>query len=64
MIYFDRQANHFTYYPLPQNWNEPGVPKVEIDKDNTVWIGSRRTEHAVAVHFYPNGYTVDAAPEP
>jgi len=64
LIYFDRQTNHFTYYPLPQDWNEPGVPKVEIDRDNTVWIGSRRTEHAVAVHFYPNGYTAGAQPEP
>jgi virginiamycin B lyase len=64
MIYFDRPSHHFTYYPLPQNWNEPGVPKIEIAKDNTVWIGSRRTEHAVAVHFYPQGYTSDAQPLP
>ncbi|HWF38216.1 MAG TPA: carboxypeptidase regulatory-like domain-containing protein [Candidatus Acidoferrales bacterium] len=64
LIYFNRQTNHFTYYPLPQNWNELGVPKVEMDKDNTVWIGSRRAEHAVAVHFYPNGYTSEPQPEP
>jgi virginiamycin B lyase len=64
MIYFNPHTNHFTYYPLPQDWGEPGVPKVEIDKDNTVWIGSRRTAHAVAVHFYPDGYTTEAPPKP
>lgn len=64
LIYFNPHTNHFTYYPLPQDWDEPGVPKVEIDKDNTVWIGSRRTAHAVAVHFYPDGYTAEAPPKP
>ena len=64
MVYFNRKTNRFTYYPLPQVWRGPGVPKVEIEENNTVWIGSRGVEHTVAIHFYPNGYTPDAPPLP
>ena len=64
MVYFNRKNNRFTYYPLPQVWRGAGVPKVEIEANNTVWIGSRGVEHIVAIHFYPNGYTADAPPLP
>ena len=61
LVYYDRKTQKFTYYPLPQgsHWS---VPKVEIDRDNTVWTGSRGVPNIVAVHFYPNGYTVTQKP--
>lgn len=64
MVYFNRKTNKFTYYPLPQVWRGGGVPKVEIEPNNTVWIGSRGVDHIVAIHFYPNGYSADAPPLP
>jgi len=64
MVYFDRKTNKFTYYPLPQVWKFAGVPKIEIEPNNTVWIGSRTTEYTVAIHFYPNGYSAEAPPLP
>lgn len=64
MVYFEPTSKKFTYFPLPQVWPVAGVPKVEIDSNNTVWIGSRFTEHVVAIHFYPHGYSADAPPMP
>ena len=64
MVYFDTKTKKFTYYPLPQVWHGAGVPKVEIDADNTVWIGSRGVDHVVAIPFYPAGYTAEALPKP
>jgi hypothetical protein len=31
---------------------------------NTVWLGCRFTQHIVAIHFYPHGYSADAPPLP
>jgi len=53
LIRFDVQTKKFTYYPLPQvRWS---VPKVEIDKDGSVWFGSRGIQSIVAVNFKPKG---------
>jgi hypothetical protein len=35
-----------------------------VEKNNTIWFGSRDVPHVVAVHFYPNGYSASAPPEP
>jgi len=64
LVYFEPNTKKFTYYPLPQVWPLAGVPKVEIEGNNTVWFGSRFTEHIVAIHFYPHGYSADAPPLP
>jgi virginiamycin B lyase len=64
LVYFEPQTKKFTYFPLPQVWPVAGVPKVEIEANNTVWLGSRFTEHVVAIHFYPHGYSADAPPLP
>ncbi len=62
IIKFDRDTKKFTYYPLPQlKWS---VPKIEVESNNTIWFGSRGVPHTVAVHFYPNGYSTNAPPEP
>jgi hypothetical protein len=45
-------------------WPVAGVPKVEIEANNTVWLGSRFTQHIVAIHFYPHGYSANAPPLP
>jgi streptogramin lyase len=64
LVYFEPHTKKFTYYPLPQVWPIAGVPKVEIETNNTVWLSSRFTEHVVAIHFYPHGYSADAPPLP
>jgi hypothetical protein len=57
-----RDTQKFTYYQLPQlKWS---VPKIEVEKNNTIWFGSRSVPHVVAVHFYPDGYSAAAPPEP
>jgi virginiamycin B lyase len=62
IIKFDQNTKKFTYYPLPQlKWS---VPKIEVEANNTIWFGSRGVPHTVAVHFYPNGYSQAAPPEP
>ncbi len=62
IIKFEQDAKKFTYFPLPQlRWS---VPKIEVEKNNTIWFGSRGVPHVVAVHFYPNGYSASAPPEP
>jgi hypothetical protein len=44
-------------------WPLAGVFKVEIEA-KTVSLSSRFTEHVVAIHFYPHGYSSDAPPLP
>jgi len=62
LVRFDPDTQKFTYYPEPQlNWS---LPKVEVEKNNTIWFGARFLPYITANHFYPNGYTVDAPPEP
>jgi len=60
LIRFDVNTKKFTYYPLPQVGSFAGdsgwsVPKVEVDKDGTLWFGSRGVPNIVAVHFNPKG---------
>jgi len=62
LVKFDRNTKKFTYYPETQL--NQSVPKIEIEKNNTIWYGSRGVPHITANHFYPNGYTADAPPEP
>jgi hypothetical protein len=40
------------------------LPKVEIEQNNTIWFGARFLPHITANHFYPNGYSAAAPPEP
>lgn len=62
LVKFDPDTKKFTYYPEPQlNWS---LPKIEVEKNNTIWFGARFLPHITANHFYPNGYTEDAPPEP
>ncbi len=62
LIKFEPGSKNFTYYPEPQlHWS---LPKLEIEKNNTLWFGARGVPHITANHFYPNGYTADAPPEP
>jgi len=62
LIKFDQNTKKATYYPLPQlAWS---IPKIEVEKNNTIWFGSRGVPNVVTVHFYPNGYSAAAMPEP
>jgi virginiamycin B lyase len=62
LIMFDPDTKKFTFYPEPQlNWS---LPKIEVEKNNTIWFGARFLPHITANHFYPNGYSADAPPEP
>jgi streptogramin lyase len=62
LVRFDPDTKKFTYYPEPQlNWS---LPKVEVEKNNTVWFGARFLPYITANHLYPNGYSADAPPEP
>jgi streptogramin lyase/mono/diheme cytochrome c family protein len=62
LVHFDPDTKKFTYYPEPQlNWS---LPKVEVEKNNTVWFGARFLPYITANHLYPNGYSADAPPEP
>ena len=62
LVKFDPDTKKFTYYPEPQlNWS---LPKVEVEKNNTIWFGARFLPYITANHFYPNGYSADAPPEP
>lgn len=53
IIQFDPNTKKFTYYPLPQ----PGytIPKIEVDKEGTLWFGSRFVPNITAVAFKPKG---------
>jgi virginiamycin B lyase len=62
LVRLDPDTHQFTYYPEPQlNWS---LPKVEVEKNNTIWFGARFLPYITANHFYPNGYTAEAPPEP
>jgi len=62
LVRYDPDTKTFTYYPEPQmNWS---LPKVEVEKNNTIWFGARFLPYITANHFYPNGYSADAPPEP
>jgi len=62
LVKFDPDTKKFTYYPEPQlNWS---LPKIEVEKNNTIWFGARFLPYITANHFYPNGYSSDAPPEP
>jgi virginiamycin B lyase len=62
MIKFDQKSGKFTFYPMPQP--HQSVPKIQVADDNTIWFGTRGQPIVTGVHFYPNGYTADAPPEP
>ena len=62
LVKFDPKTKKFTYYPETQL--NQSVPKVEVEKNNTIWYGSRGVPHVIANHFYPEGYTANAPPEP
>ena len=62
LVEFDQKTKKFSYYPETQL--NQSVPKIEVEKNNTIWYGSRGVPHVTANHFYPNGYTADAPPEP
>lgn len=62
LVRFDQTTKKFTYYPETQL--NQSVPKIEVEKNNTIWYGSRGVPHVTANHFYPNGYTTNAPPEP
>jgi len=58
LLKFDQKTQEFTYYPLPQTGGLPGVPKIEIDAEGTIWFGYRDSPRITAVAFKPNGNTV------
>jgi streptogramin lyase len=58
----DPRTGKWTSYPMPQPYQS--VPKVDVEANNTLWFGTRFQPTCVGVHFYPNGYTADAPPEP
>ncbi len=66
-VRMDRRSNQFTYYPLPQlNWD---VAKAEVEQNGTVWfathpVAGRKLAVQGGVHFYPEGYSVNAPPQP
>lgn len=62
LVKFDPKSKRFTYFPQPQL--HQSTPKIEIEKNNTIWYGSRGVPNITAVHFYPKGYTADAPPLP
>ena len=62
LVSFEPNTKKFTYDPLPQVWPLADAQKVEIEANDTMWLGSRFTEHIVAIHFYPHGYSADAPP--
>jgi virginiamycin B lyase len=62
LIKFNPNTAKFTFYPMPQP--HQSVPKFQVADDNTIWFGTRGKKVAVAVHFYPDGYTAGAQPTP
>jgi virginiamycin B lyase len=61
-VKFDQKSLKFTFYPGPQP--HQSINKIQVATDNTIWFGTRSLPIGVATHFYPNGYTADAPPEP
>ena len=62
LVKLDPRTKKWTYYPETQL--HQGVPKVEVERNNTIWYGSRGVPHLTANHFYPEGYTANAPPLP
>jgi streptogramin lyase len=62
LMKLDPKTGKWIFYPMPQP--RQSVPKIEVDDRNTLWFGTRGKTTVVAVHFYPNGYTVDQPPIP
>jgi virginiamycin B lyase len=62
LVKFNQGTKKFTYYPETQL--NQSVPKIEIEKNDTIWYGSRGVPHVTANHFYPYGYTAEAPPLP
>ncbi|MBI4447137.1 MAG: carboxypeptidase regulatory-like domain-containing protein [Acidobacteria bacterium] len=54
-IRFNRTSEGFTFYPLPQKQGGPGVPKIEVGHDGTIWFGFRGLKNNTAVAFRPRG---------
>ena len=55
LIAFDSKTRKWgSYYPQPQSdhWS---IPKVEIDSQGTIWMGSRGVPNLVAAKFQPKG---------
>jgi virginiamycin B lyase len=55
LVKFDQKSQQFSYYPLPQTGGLPGVPKIEIDPEGTIWFGYRDSPRITAVAFQPEG---------
>jgi|GEM_PF-929100 len=59
LIRFDPKTKAFVYYPLPmsQPSGNPGVPKIENEKDGTIWFAYRglRKQPNPMVAFKPTG---------
>jgi len=59
LVRFDPETKEFVYYPLPmiQPSPNPGVPKLEYEKDGTIWFAYRglRDRPNPVVAFYPRG---------
>jgi streptogramin lyase len=62
LIKFDQKTATFSFYPMVQP--HQSVPKLFVADDNTLWHATRGKSIAVAVHFYPEGYTATAKPMP
>lgn len=62
LIKFDQHTTTFAFYPMSQP--HQSVPKLHMADDGTIWFGTRGKSVAVAVHFYPEGYTASAPPAP
>ena len=60
---FDIKTGKATFYPLPQGpiW---AVRKVEVEANNTFWFTTITVKRPAVYHFYPEGYTATAPPEP
>jgi len=62
MLKFDQKSSKFTFYPMPQP--HQSIQKIQVADDNTIWLPTRGEPICTGVHFYPNGYTANAPPEP
>lgn len=59
LVSFDPATESFVYYPLPlsQPSGNPGVPKIEVENDGTIWFAYRgmQGEANPVVAFMPRG---------
>ncbi len=62
-VKFNVKTGSVTQYPLPQL--RFMLAKTEVEPNNTVWLVTPPTvKFQGAVHFYPQGYSENAPPEP